>query len=91
MNAPPSDIVRRLRAQMPVRPLTLSDAYAVTELQANTTVDLLGVRQFQAVELDWIMKLPRIRVIAKPRHEMPTLARLYPVGGWAVPGRHQSQ
>jgi predicted transcriptional regulator len=74
MNEPPSDIVRQLRALMPMRPLTLSDAYTIAELQASKTVSLLGVNQFQAVELGWITRLPRVRVIARPRHEMPTLA-----------------
>src|SRR5690242_7485521 len=74
MNEPPNTIVRQLRTLMPMRPLTLSDAYAVAELQANKTVQLLGVHQFQAVELDWITRLPRVRVVPKARHEMPTLA-----------------
>lgn len=74
MNQPPSTIVRQLRALMPMRPLSLSDAYALAELQANKTVALLGVQQFQAVELDWITRLPRVRVMPRPRHEMPNLA-----------------
>jgi predicted transcriptional regulator len=74
MNEPPSNIVRQIRVLMPMRPFTLSDAYTIAELQANKTVSLLGVNQFQAVELDWITRLPRVRVIARPRHEMPTLA-----------------
>jgi Zn-dependent peptidase ImmA (M78 family) len=73
MNAP-SDIVRTLRSLMPMRPLTLSDAYAIAELQANTVVGLLGVKQLQAVDLAWIAGLPHVRLIARPRHEMPTLA-----------------
>ncbi len=74
MNEPPNNIVRTLRGLMPVRPLTLSDAYAVAELQASKLIEILGVRQFQAVGLDWITRLPRVRVVARPRHEMPTMA-----------------
>jgi Zn-dependent peptidase ImmA (M78 family) len=59
---------------MPMRPLTLSDAYALAELQANKIISLLGVQQFQAIELDWITRLPRVRVVPRPRHEMPNLA-----------------
>ncbi len=74
MNQPPNTIVRQLRALMPMRPLSLSDAYALAELQASKTVALLGVQQFQAVELDWITRLPRLRVVPRPRHEMPNLS-----------------
>src|SRR5580658_3610861 len=74
MNQPPNTIVKQLRALMPMRPLTLSDAYALAELQASKTVSLLGVQQFQAVELDWITRLPRVRVVPRPRHEMPNLS-----------------
>ncbi len=74
MKQPPTTIVRQLRALMPMRPLTLSDAYALAELQANKIISLLGVQQFQAVELDWITRLPRVRVVPRPRHEMPNLA-----------------
>ena len=74
MNQPPSTIVKQLRALMPMRPLSLSDAYALAELQASKTVGLLGVQQFQAVGLDWITHLPRLRVVPRPRHEMPNLS-----------------
>ena len=74
MNQPPNTIVKQLRALMPMRPLSLSDAYALAELQANKIVAVLGVRQFQVVELDWITRLPRVRVVPRPRHEMPNLS-----------------
>src|SRR5260370_39485118 len=74
MTQPPITIVKQLRALMPMRPLTLSDAYALAELQANKTVALLGVRPLQAVDLGWITHLPRVRVVPRPRHEMPNLS-----------------
>src|SRR5689334_12695153 len=74
MNAPPNNVVPVLRQLTPVRPLTLSDAYAIAELHAAKLLELRGVRAPGPVDLLWIRDVPRVRVIPRPRHEMPTLA-----------------
>ena len=68
------DVIARLRLLTPVRPLTLSEAYALSELHANRLLELQGVRKPGPVDLLWIRDLPRVRIIPRPRHEMPTLA-----------------
>jgi Zn-dependent peptidase ImmA (M78 family) len=75
MNTPPTNnVISELRKLTPVRPLTLSDAYAIAELEANRLLQLRGVHAPGPVDLLWIRDVPRVRVIPRPRHEMPTLA-----------------
>src|SRR6266568_6143276 len=74
MSTPPNTIIRTLRNVTPDRHLTLSEAYAIAELQANKLVAILNVQPLQAVDLTWITSVPRVRVTSRPRHEMPTLA-----------------
>jgi Zn-dependent peptidase ImmA (M78 family) len=74
MSTMPHDVIARLRQLTPVRPLTLSEAYALAELHANRLLELQGVRKPGPVDLLWIRDLPRVRIIPRPRHEMPTLA-----------------
>lgn len=74
MNIPTNNIIHNLRQLTPVRPLSLSDAYAIAELQASKLLELRGVRAPGAVDLLWIRDVPRVRIIPRPRHEMPTLA-----------------
>jgi hypothetical protein len=70
---PPRDVVRRLRANVPLRPLTLGDAYTVAEHQATTALALAGITA-PHVTLDWILDLPRTEVQVEPRHAMNGLS-----------------
>lgn len=75
MNTPLTQtIIAELRKLTPVRPLTLSDAYAIAELHATKLLQLRGVHAPGPVDLLWIRDVPRVRIILRPRHEMPTLS-----------------
>jgi hypothetical protein len=65
--------IRELRQLMPTRPVTLSEAYAIAEMQASKLLRLLNIRRVP-VDLGQITELPRLKVISQPRHAMPTLA-----------------
>jgi Zn-dependent peptidase ImmA (M78 family) len=89
--------VNTLRAVMPMRPLTLSEAFAVAELQANKLLALFELRS-PAVDIAKIAELPKIEVHLEPRHRMPTLAGFsqWSDGRWlivinkdSVPGRRR--
>jgi Zn-dependent peptidase ImmA (M78 family) len=67
------NVVNELRAVMPMRALSLSEAYAVAELQANKLIELLDLKP-PAVDIAKIAELPKIEVHLEPRHRMPTLA-----------------
>lgn len=67
-------IIQDVRRRTPARPLSVGDAYAIAELQASLVLERLGVRGPGATDLLWIARLPRVRVLARPRHEMPALA-----------------
>ena len=73
MDNKPTNIIRAVRSVMPVRPVTLSEAYALAELQANK---LLGYWEARgpAVDVSRVAELPRVTVALRPRHEMPSLA-----------------
>jgi Zn-dependent peptidase ImmA (M78 family) len=73
MDDKPTNIIRAVRNVMPVRAVTLSEAYALAELQANK---LLGYWEVHgpAVDVSRITQLPRVNVVLRPRHEMPNLA-----------------
>ena len=68
-----NNVMREIRALMPHRTLTLSEAFDIAELQATM---LLGALQIDspAVDVARIAELPKIDVQLQPRHRMPTLA-----------------
>jgi Zn-dependent peptidase ImmA (M78 family) len=91
------NVVNEIRAAMPVRPLTLSEAYAVAELQANKLLELMELHK-PAVDIAKIANLPKIEIHLEPRHRMPTLAGFsqWADGRWlivvnrdSVPGRRR--
>lgn len=95
MNTP--NILREVRALMPQRQLTLSEAFTIAEQQATKLLDLLGLTT-PAVEVARVADLPKIEVRLQPRHRMPTLAGFsqWVDGRWlivinrdSVPGRRR--
>jgi Zn-dependent peptidase ImmA (M78 family) len=91
------DVINQLRALLPLRPVTLSEAFAVAELQANKLLQLLDI-QAPAVDIAKIAGLPKIEIHLEPRHRMPTLAGFsqWSDGRWlivvnrnSVPGRRR--
>lgn len=89
--------VNKLRAVLPLRPMSLSEAFTVAELQANKLLELLELRG-PAVDIAKIADLPKIEVQLEPRHRMPSLAGFsqWSEGRWlivinkgSVPGRRR--
>ena len=72
-STPPRDIVAQLRSIVPMRALTLGDAYTLAERQAIKALQLAGIRA-PHVSLDWILGLPRTEVQVEPRHAMHGLS-----------------
>lgn len=70
---PPRDIVAQLRNPVPLRPLTMGDAYTIAERQATTALRLAGITS-PHVSLHWILNLPRTEVRLEPRHAMNRLS-----------------
>ncbi len=68
-----SDLVRTLRAPIPMRAISLTEAYSLAERQATKTWELLGVRQ-PGVSLGWVTELPRVEVKLMPRFKMNGLS-----------------
>ncbi len=73
MNATTNSVIRTLRELVPTRALTLSEAYAVAELQATKLLRLLDIKQVP-VDVARIASLPKVAVRTEPRHRMPDLA-----------------
>lgn len=61
-----TSIVKQLRALVPSRPLTWSEARNIAERQSTVLLELLGQRKPE-VDTDLIAKLPRIEVKYEPR------------------------
>lgn len=72
-NRPPAGLIRELRQLIPLRPLTLHEAYELAERQATATLRLLHIGQ-PAVPLRWILDLPKVEVRLEPRYRMTRLA-----------------
>lgn len=70
---PMSDLVRDLRASVPMRAITVSEAYSLAERQATKTWQLLGNRT-PGASLGWITELPRVEVKLMPRYKMSSLS-----------------
>jgi predicted transcriptional regulator len=68
-----SELVRELRAPIPMRAIGLSEAYSLAERQATKTWQLLGIRS-PGASLGWITELPRVEVKLMPRYTMNGLA-----------------
>lgn len=92
-----NNIMKEVRALMPLRPLTLSEAFTVAELQANKLLQVLDERG-PAVNVAKLADLPKVEVQTQPRHRMPTLAGFtqWVDGRWlivvnrdSVPGRRR--
>lgn len=66
-------IIRTLRQMIPARPLTLSEAYTLAELQATRMLRLIGAQDVP-VDVGKIAELPKIEVRVEPRHRMTYLA-----------------
>jgi Zn-dependent peptidase ImmA (M78 family) len=91
------NVVNKLRTSLPLRPLSLSEAFTIAELQATKLLELLG-QLAPAVDIAKIADLPKIDVHLEPRHRMPTLAGFsqWSDGRWlivinrdSVPGRRR--
>lgn len=73
MNTTPiNTTIPDLRKATPIRPYTMSDAYTIAELHASKLLEMRGVHGPGPVDLLWIRDVPRIRIIPRPRHEMPS-------------------
>lgn len=68
-----TNMIGILREIMPARAVSLSEAYAVAEIQASKLLRLLNVHKVP-VDLERLATLPRLRVTSQPRYAMPTLA-----------------
>lgn len=86
-----------VRALMPLRRLTLSEAFTIAELQATKLLELLGI-EGPAVDVARLAELPKIDVQVQPRYRMPSLAGFsqWVDGRWlivvnrdSVPGRRR--
>jgi IrrE N-terminal-like domain len=64
-----NSIIKELRALVPIRPLTLSESYTLAEEQASRALRLVGVAK-PAVDLGWVVELPRVSVELGPRYKM---------------------
>jgi len=78
MNEPTSNIktkevVKTLRAMVPLRPLTVSVAYGLAERQAARALQMLDIRE-PGLSLGWITELPRVEVKPTPRYKMHGLS-----------------
>jgi Zn-dependent peptidase ImmA (M78 family) len=69
------NIIRELRALVPHRPLTFSEAYMLAEKQAHKALQLLGQTE-PDVNLGFILDHPRIVMSLEPRHRMGRIAGL---------------
>lgn len=69
----PRNIVAQLRTSVPLRPLTVGDAYTLAERQATKALHLTGITS-PHVSLRWILDLPRTEVRVEPRHAMTGLS-----------------
>ncbi len=92
-----TNIVRETRALMPVRPLTLNDAFHVAEVQAAKLLDLLSITS-PSVPIARLADLPKIDVEMHSRLRMPGLSGFskWADGRWLivinknqVPGRRR--
>jgi Zn-dependent peptidase ImmA (M78 family) len=92
-----TNVIGAVRAVMPARPLTLSEAFTVAELQATKLLDVLGIDQ-PSVPVGRLADLPKIDVRVQPRHRMPAMAGFsqWTDGRWlivinknCVPGRRR--
>jgi Zn-dependent peptidase ImmA (M78 family) len=92
-----TNVLGTVRALMPLRALSLTEAFAIAELQANKLLDVMEFSS-PAVEIAKIADLPKIEVHVQPRHRMPTLAGFsqWSEGRWlvvinrnSVPGRRR--
>lgn len=92
-----TNVLGTVRAMMPLRGLTLAEAFAIAELQANKLLDVMEITS-PAVDIARIAELPKIEVHLQPRHRMPTLAGFsqWSDGRWlivvnrsSVPGRRR--
>lgn len=66
-------IIRDLRALIPARALTLSEAFKLAEKQAAKALTLLGIIEVP-VDVARIAELPKITVQVQPRHRMTNLS-----------------
>lgn len=89
--------IRDVRALMPDRALTLTEAYTIAEQQATRLLDVLNIER-PAVDVARVAELPKIEIRLQPRHRMPTLAGFtqWVDGRWlivinrdSVPGRRR--
>lgn len=92
-----TNVTRSVRALMPTRRLTLSEAFVIAELQATKLLEELRITQ-APVDVARIGDLPKIDVQLQPRHRMPSLAGFsqWTDGKWlivvnknSVPGRRR--
>ncbi len=92
-----TNITREVRALMPHRALTVTEAFTVAELQATKLLKALEIDR-PAVDVARLAELPKIEVRMQPRHRMPTLAGFsqWTEGRWlvvinrdSVPGRRR--
>lgn len=92
-----TSIIREVRAVMPLRRLSLNEAFTIAELQATKLLEALEITE-PAVDVARIAELPKITVQLQPKHRMPTLAGFsqWADGRWlivvnrdSVPGRRR--
>jgi hypothetical protein len=64
-----SEVVRTLRAPVPMRAVGLSEAFGLAERQATLTWRVLGITE-PGASLGWVTELPRVEVKLMPRYRM---------------------
>jgi IrrE N-terminal-like domain len=73
INTNTKGVVKTLRAMVPLRPLTASEAYGLAERQAGRALQTLGIRE-PGLSLGWVTELPRVEVRPTPRYKMHGLS-----------------
>lgn len=73
VSRPPVGLVRELRARMPLRALSATEAYELAERQATQALKLLRIIS-PGIDLQWLLALPKVEVQLEPRYRMSGLA-----------------
>lgn len=84
-NSPSPDVIKELRAVLPLRALTYYEHLQLAERQAIELHRLLDQRG-PAADLSWLTELPNVTVVLQPRWQMERLSGLttWHEGRWVI-------
>jgi hypothetical protein len=69
----PRDLIKQLRALIPLRHLTFAESFTLAERQAGYALTLVGVTE-PGMALGWLLDLPRVEVRLAPRYRMERIS-----------------